>query len=422
MKKTCLLFTILFYLVGKAYSQNSESQTFTIETCIEYAFQNSPFLKAREAELEIAHKNEQIIKGMQLPKLKTTISTQLTDRYQDFDQATTGSIELLQAVWQNGRLRTLANISEEDEKITGLNYSIERMNLNLLIRQQCLNLLRLQQMELLAKEMAKRIAVNVESAKERYQVGVARKSDILKAETELSNSIFNVSRFITERKVAEKNLLKSMGADFGEQINISNTLKEVDFSYLSRSQKEFFKKAEQLLPELQIADLTISKQKSIINLEQQSAFPEINLSAAYSFIDTPVQKGDWLGSVGAAVNISIFNGNERKHKIAKESIRLNQLEYKKDDLVNLIELEIGQAYLELVNAKEQIDNSLKQLENSAENLEIVREEYKLGLSSMLELLDAENTDFVANQNYIQALSDYHFARVLLERKSGIGTR
>jgi len=421
MKKNRLILTLLILTTGSLFAQENQSSVFTIDSCVQYAFKNSPYLKAKNNEVRIAAKNLGIYKSQQLPTVNASANYLLTGQYENLQEytSTNAGIEMYQPIWQNGRLKTLIEQAKVGKQMAKVQYQIERFNLVFTISQQYLILLRQQQLELLWSEMAKRIAINVESAKERCKVGIARKSDILKAETELSNAIFTRTRYATGRKVAERTLIKTIGADLNKGIIVLNILKDTDYTYTNWELEQFYQIANENLPELKLADQSISRQSSFVKYEKKSNGPELGLNTGYSYLDSPLQNNTWYGSAGVSLNLNIFKGFERKNKIAKETIRLEQLEYEKIDLQQLVKLEIQQAYLALLETKQQIENSLKQLENSSENLKIVREEYKQGISSMLELLDAENADFVANQNYIDALSGYQMAKVAIERKSGI---
>jgi outer membrane protein TolC len=235
----------------------------------------------------------------------------------------------------------------------------------------------------------------------------------------LSDANFTLTGYTTERKIAEHNLVKTIGADLNHEIKVINTLLDTDFTYTTWELERFYTMALKNLPELKYSDLSISWQNLLIKYEKKTNGPDLDFYAAYSYIYSPVQNNNWSGSLGLALNFTIFNGFEAKNKIAKASIRRDQFEYEKEELLQMVKLEIRQSYLELLEAKQQIENADKQRENSAENLKIANGEYQQGISSMLELLDAENADFTANQNYINALWWYQMAKAAIERKTGI---
>ena len=72
-----------------------------------------------------------------------------------------------------------------------------------------------------------------------------------------------------------------------------------------------------------------------------------------------------------------------------------------------------------IEACEKISNAKLQVKSSKETFELTTEEYMQGLSSMLELIDAQYTDFEAKRNLINAEAEYQMAAVLLKRKTGL---
>ncbi len=416
MNKYNLTLGILLVVNSISYSQEID-----LDSCINFAFQNSPYLKAKRQNIKISNQNFIINKHKYLPTVKASANYTITDQYNDFDKYTSlfAGIEVAQSIWQNGKLRALIKQSEISYQMEETQFAIEKLDLEFTIKSQYINLLKQQHLEKLSKEIQERISVNVESAKELYKVGITRQSDILKAETELSNAILVVLRNITEQKIAERNLIKIMGANLNQGLWIVNTLKNIEYAYTNQNLDFFYQKANRNLPELILAAQSIINQDYAIKYEKKANRLDLGLNAGYSWLDTPQQENTGYGYGGLFLNFTIFDRNERKSRIAKETIRREQLEYEKQELQQIIKLEIQEAYLILLEAKQQIVNSLQQLENSTKNLKIVRGEYKEGISSMLELLDAENADFEANQNYINSLALYHLAMAAIERKSGI---
>ena len=80
-----------------------------------------------------------------------------------------------------------------------------------------------------------------------------------------------------------------------------------------------------------------------------------------------------------------------------------------------ISREVWDAFLALKEVKERIANTEVFLKDARENLDISEGEYKEGVGSMLDVLDAETTFVTAEERYIQALADYRIAQLALQR-------
>lgn len=83
-----------------------------------------------------------------------------------------------------------------------------------------------------------------------------------------------------------------------------------------------------------------------------------------------------------------------------------------------ISQEVWNAWLSVKESVERISTSSKALESAGENLLIAEGEYKEGIGSIIQLTDAQTTFVTAEQNYIQALSDYKISYAELEKTIG----
>ncbi len=412
---------ILTYLSLLSYCLSFAQKPYTLDSCIKYSFENSPYIKSKQYNPDIAEKDLEHSKGKLLPTISMSANFQVTDLYGYLNEYTWSDIgiSIIQPVWQNGKIKALIKMAKVNQEMAGINFTMDRFDMVYTITQQYLNVLRYEKLESLSNEMTERIAINVKSAKERNRIGIARQSDVLRAETRLSDAIITTNQYKIQKETARWGLLKNMGNSSLDSIPIVNILEEIDFSYLGSSIDSLFAMANNNLPELKLAKQSLISQQLKIEYEKRQNLPDLELNGGYSWTDIPVQEPGLYGYIGLSLNFTVFNGLQKKSRLSREKITLNQYKLQKDDLVQSIYREIQQAYLILNEAKQEIDNSLVQIKSSDKNLETVREEYKSGISSMLELLDAENDDFKARQNYINALYRFQLAKASIERKSGI---
>jgi outer membrane protein TolC len=87
-------------------------------------------------------------------------------------------------------------------------------------------------------------------------------------------------------------------------------------------------------------------------------------------------------------------------------------------LLNLCK-EINNQFLTLNENYNQIGIIDTLLKSTTENLTVVIEEYKQGISSMLELANARTENFRAKEKYINAWYAYQISKVQLERTLGV---
>ena len=87
-----------------------------------------------------------------------------------------------------------------------------------------------------------------------------------------------------------------------------------------------------------------------------------------------------------------------------------------------IELEVKNAYLNLLSAEKKIDETKKQVEAAEENLRVANLLYKEGMATTTDVIDAITSLTEAKNNYYISIYEYKIAYFQLEKATGIYTR
>jgi outer membrane protein len=123
-------------------------------------------------------------------------------------------------------------------------------------------------------------------------------------------------------------------------------------------------------------------------------------------------------STGLTARWNVFDGYKRKTKIRTEKLQAQSLQYQQEDLLLELRREIDNRINALIVANNQIQISESLKKSTSENLKVVEEEYRLGISSMLELSNAQVDDFEASIKLVEAVAGYRMAYALIERVVG----
>lgn len=117
----------------------------------------------------------------------------------------------------------------------------------------------------------------------------------------------------------------------------------------------------------------------------------------------------WFAGVG--VKWEIFGGFERKHKVEEAELGLAQVENKLQDAREKVNLQLENNQLEYQHSLDQIKIATQQVAVAQNNNILAEKQYKSGLISISELLEAENDLYKAMLNKIE--------KVIAQRKSAI---
>ena len=177
----------------------------------------------------------------------------------------------------------------------------------------------------------------------------------------------------------------------------------------------------------------LEKQKQLldINVKVQRAalYPSLALQATYGYLSmgpkTPIfygEKDKVYGSDYSAItlglNIPIFSGFGTRAKIRQAQIESQALEATLKDTRLAMDLAHE-------NARSQLTNNLLTIDSQKENVKLAEEvllntqnNYRQGLASLTDLLEAERSLSDAKNNYTTALLDYKLAEIELLKSQG----
>jgi len=294
-----------------------------------------------------------------------------------------------------------------------------RQDLILKITQSYYKLVQAERLIRVAEKSVERARLHRDVANARVKAGVASRSDVLKAEVELSNAGLTLIRAKNGRLTAHGSLNILLGRPAGSPILIVD-----DLGTLERNAVQQFGSlvavAFQHRPELKRFDSQLLAQRSNIQYARSDYFPSISLDANYSYGGAEVAALDNTWSAGLTVSIPLFTGFSTSARVTQEEMALRSLEQQRDALRQQISLDVWNAYSLLKEAEERIDNTKTFMENTQENLNIAEGEYKEGIGSMIDVTDAQTALLTAEQSHIEALADFKIAVASLERS--LGTR
>ncbi len=163
-----------------------------------------------------------------------------------------------------------------------------------------------------------------------------------------------------------------------------------------------------------------AKRKSLeqsIELARKSYYPSVSGTASYGWggSDFPLDQG-W--SVGAQLNVPLFNGFLTKYQVEEARANLDVLAANEALLRQTIYQDVKQAWLNLDEAADRIVTAELSVRQATENLDLANGRYASGVGSPIEVTDALVAVSNAKTAHISALYDYRLAQASLEKATG----
>jgi len=259
---------------------------------------------------------------------------------------------------------------------------------------------------------------HLEFAKARFEAGLATRSDILKAEVEVSNSNLALIRSRNGRLSLQGSLNVLLGQSADAPLEVVDDLQD----FKQKEQTDFsalLALAYEHRPELLGMNSQLQAQRSNIRLARSSLLPWVSADANYSFSGSALSSLNKGWSFGLSLSYPIFSGFSLASRVAQEKIAFQAMDKQKSSLEQGISLDVWNAFLALKEAKERIENTQIFLENARENLGLAEEEYREGAGSMIEVIDAQTNMVAAEVSLIEAQADFKISLAALDRALGI---
>jgi len=256
-----------------------------------------------------------------------------------------------------------------------------------------------------------------------YDNGLSRKIDLDRISVRISNINTQRKQIINAIELQENALKFYMGMPIETNILLPQMAFEISMQTMEVGPNT----------EKRIEYLLLKKNEELLEFQKKNIeanyYPTLSLTGNYNYLGqgSKIPLGGsnsdgvyWsdFSSIGLNITIPIFSGFETKARVRQAEINLKSIKLDLKDT----KLALNLAY---ENAKKQIDNSLETIKSQKENTQLAQEvldntknNYLQGLASLTDLLDAENANIEAQNNYNTALLQYKLAEIQLLKSKG----
>lgn len=267
------------------------------------------------------------------------------------------------------------------------------------------------------KEAAlKRADERLKVASARFRVGEVTRSAVLREEAEKAGA---EAELINSRSTLAdaKNLLKRL-INVQEDFKVSEPPLQKEFS---RNPEELINGAlesradyKQLLLEERYASEGITYAKS-------GYYPSVRLEGLYSWRDQNPQttffQEDSL-SASLVLTYPIFEGWLRKAEVSEARSKLRETEFRRISLKRDIEVEVRDAVNNIEYLRSVIESYRKQVSFAEEDYKMVFEQFKFGLATTVDVIDADTVLIQAQRSLMAATYNLEIAVLDLKYKTG----
>lgn len=253
-------------------------------------------------------------------------------------------------------------------------------------------------------------------ATDRKAAGVATGLDVTRQEVQLENNTQRLLVSQNEQESAQLNLIRALGIAFDIRLTLTDELKFVPVETQAPEQALMTAREQRLELRAQenrqrLATLSLSSVTS-------ERIPTLSLAGDYGWIGLKPEDALATRSIGLTFSIPIFDGGQRESRISEIRSRVRQESIRMKDVSDQVTLEVRNALLTLASSTQQVVVSEKGLELALKELNLAKDRFAAGLTTNIEVTNAQTSVARARDNQIEALFRFNASRINLARAKG----
>ncbi len=253
-------------------------------------------------------------------------------------------------------------------------------------------------------------------ARDRKTAGIATGLDVTREEVQLENNKQRLLVSQNEQESARLNLIRALGIAFDVRLVLTDELKFVPVEP-ERTEDALMTAREQRM-ELKVQE---NRQKlAALSLSSVAGerLPSLSLNGNYGWIGVKPEDALATRSIGLIFSVPIFDGGQREARISETRSRVRQELIRMKDVSDQVALEVRNALLTLDSSTQQVAVAEKGMELALKELTFARDRFAAGLTTNIEVTNAQTSVARARDNHIEALFRFNASRINLSRAKG----
>ncbi len=434
---SCFLFIFIFV------PRNSSSDEYSLEDLYNLALKNSEIIKISEENLFISERDKDRAKAVLLPTLSVFGSH---TRYNEEKFLGTGDGEGIPSVLQplyttswglrldqslslSGRELTAFRMAKETIVKSGFDLNDVKEDYLLNVASAYYDVLKSKKAVEIARANVERLTKHRDAAQTRLKVGEITKTVLLRAEAELLGSQSDLIKAENNLKLAKAVLARTVG------ISEDYDVKE------SEGSGDKGQDLEDLTVNCKLSTADCLKQTALseraglksFELQRKIAEDEVKYTKGLYWPDFSVEgvyfrrddhpsasftiKENLYGTL--KIDFPFFEGGLRVAEVSQARAKLRQAEYRLSDLKKSVNVEVENAYLNLITQSGILEKLRAEVDYARDNYNAVSKQFEYGLANSIDVMDA-NTLFVTTERELTN-AQYDHQLAILRLKRAIGT-
>jgi outer membrane protein TolC len=329
----------------------------------------------------------------------------------------TGGISLNLTLFDGFARFATSNAAAASGDAADAGYINQRFQVTLTTKQLFYNALATEELVTVAEAQVRQAQQQMDIAVQKLHAGSATRSDSLRSVVDLGNATLALLQARANLATAQANL--------GRQVGVDQPVRALPDSALAPLPDTAALRVEAIAhaPQVTQAEAQAHAAQSQVSVARAQYFP--SFTAGYSngytgfaapWTSTNSYVNNW--TLRFSVSLPIFNGFTREQQLVSADVARDVAVAQAADTRRFVGAQLTQQMAALQTAYTEIDIATTNVAATTEDLRVQQERYRVGASTILDLLTSEASLTQAKTNLVQARFNYNIARAQLEALVG----
>jgi len=419
-----LLLTVSF-LVAMASRADSEPPAHTLDALFRMAFSYSEEVKLAKESVYVAEQDKERALSVLIPQVSAygDYLHYSGEKYLDAllvqpAWSNTYGVRLDQSFTLNGKELTALEMSKNSIEKERLDLATERETLLIRVAEAYYNVLKAEKALEIATANVERLKTYKEAVETRLRLGTVTKTDLFRSSAELSGAVSDRIRIVNLLEYTKSVLTRLTGLSGPFQLDAPDLSSRVfpEFDLATLKQEAYQQRSD--LNALRMERVFAENQ---VRFTKGAWWPRIGIEGVWARPNAshgelaPVEDRLWAG---INLQFSLYDGGLRRAELNQSLSKERQAALGISALKKQIAIEVDEAYLNFVTRKNTITALADQLTFAEENLNAVARQFEFGMTSSIEVVDANTLLVTAERKLAEAVLESHLALIRIERTTG----
>ncbi|WP_094603921.1 Outer membrane protein TolC [Sporomusa silvacetica DSM 10669] len=415
----------------------------TLDEAVAMALKSNPSVKISESELEKANWDVSVAKAGKAPSVSLSHSA---SRYKTAESSTyvydydatpgnipykvpvpaylttlySNSINMTLPLYTGGKLEGTIDNAKLAVKVADLGVTEAQQQIKLDATNGYYSILQTRNLVTLRGESLDRLTEHLKNVEAQYNAGTVAKTDVLRSEVEKAAAEQNVIIAKNSYELAVSSLNNIISLPLDTELIVKDELK---YQKYDKTLEDCIKAALTNRPGLAQAQVNVDIAKTNIKVAESGNKLTVAATASEKWHDSDFPGADYNAwSIGINASYNLFDGGLVKAQVKGSKAQLTKATEQLRQTKDSVQLEVRQAYLNMLEAEKRIETSKVAVVKGEEDYKIAQVRYSAGVGTNLDVIDSQVALTSAKTDYVQALYDYNTSRAKLNKAMGIAVK